>query len=330
MIAKYETELKKIIDFENFGFTSSPPSSELHDYEFGKKVSALINQKYEFKRVESNQKSYFENNKADVEQRVNELINDGYSISNQKLVASGIDAINMASRNLVFKNKGKFSFALKGGVINLLNRARIGSMILSDTFWLRDYSDFCNEDVIKSIAYDPYILNVVGGYLGCPPILVQTNMWHSFPGGWISRLSGNGQAYHQDKEFVKFIKVFIYLTDVDISKGPHCYFVGSHHDEAIRFGYDYSSRISDEQCYKIYGKSRERIVTGNKGTVIFGDTSAVHKGMPIISGHRAIFQLEYSSTLYHSPVSKFNCPKPNLLHLNLGELFLDRITANYL
>lgn len=325
-----DVELRNIMNFEDFGFSEGISHSEVHDFDFGNNLSTLINNKYKFLNVSSDKSNFLNNENTEVDKRLCELRERGYSVSEQVLSLDIVNAIYDATNSLSFRNKGRFAFELKGRTLNLINHFKIGSTILSDTFWLQDFSQFCNSEIVKSIAYSPYILNVVGGYLGCPPILVQTNMWHSFPGGIISKLSGNGQAYHQDKEFVKFIKVFVYLTDVNINNGPHCYFSGSHRDEAIQKGYEYSSRISDEQCYRLYGKHNEKIVTGMSGTIIFGDTSAVHKGMPVISGRRAIFQLEYASTLYKSPVERFNCNEPDLSHLNLSESVKSRITSNYL
>lgn len=175
------------------------------------------------------------------------------------------------------------------------------------TYWLDDQNSAVRDPVLSRLALDPYILSTVGQYFGCAPIHVQTTAWFSFPGDPASAdLSASAQLFHQDKEFTRFLKVFIYLSDVDTESGPHCYVEASHIDELVIHGVPFSSRLSDAEIEKIYGRERMREVTGPAGTVLFGDTSAAHKGQPVSKGHRVLLQFEYAASLYLSPVLPFD------------------------
>jgi len=239
---------------------------------------------------------------SDVADTVSILEKNGYAISSNKLAAK------LPIDELLFQSKDKTSQPLSG-------KALLGAMEqnnpekLAGTYWLKDQNTAAQMPEFARIAFDPYILSVVSGYLGCTPIHVQTNLWFSFAGEQDYKiLSRNAQFFHQDKEFVKFIKVFIYLNDVTTENGPHCYIEGSHIDELNQHGIPYSTRLPDEQVLSLYGEDKLRIVEGKAGTIIFGDTVAAHKGLPLKKGSRLMLQLEYAASLYMSPV----CPFGNL------------------
>jgi hypothetical protein len=172
---------------------------------------------------------------------------------------------------------------------------------------------------------------MVTQYLGCAPVHVQTNLWFSFPTVKDkNNLSTNAQMYHQDKEFVKFIKVFIYLSGVGPDNGPHGYVVGSHVDEAHIHGYGFGERILDEDVERLYGADRVKSLVAPAGTITFGDTSCVHKGVPVEAGHRVMLQLEYASSLYLSPIPPFSdLPADVAAALPYPEPVVKRLTRNY-
>ncbi len=237
---------------------------------------------------------------SDVADTVATLGKNGYAISANKLTAK------LPMDELLFQSKDKTSQSFSGKTL-LEAMEQNNPDKLAGTYWLKDQNTAAQMPEFARIAFDPYILSVVSGYLGCTPIHVQTNLWFSFAGEQDHKtLSRNAQFFHQDKEFVKFIKVFIYLNDVTTENGPHCYIEGSHIDELNQHGIPYSTRLPDEQVLSFYGEDKLRIVEGEAGTIIFGDTVAAHKGLPLKKGSRLILQLEYAASLYMSPVCPFS------------------------
>lgn len=267
-----------------------------------------------------------------VQRIVETLQRDGYGPSPVALTREQLDKVFSALRKREFATKGPEPKQISGA--DLLNRvSQSGSPGLEngDTFWLTDQDALVHDDFLFRLAFDPFIVGVATGYFGCAPVHAQTNAWFSFP-SMRSRnnLSSNAQMFHQDKEFVKFLKVFIYLTDVNEDSGPHQYVEGSHRDELHRKGQDISERVSDADITKYYDASRIKTVTGPAGLIMFGDTSSVHKGSPVRSGYRAMLQFEYTTSLYLSPAQPFSdMTAAESASLPFEDVGHQRLMANY-
>ena len=258
---------------------------------------------------DANKKIFFERSNNLEELEIRSLKEDGYRVSHQILSPEFRFEVIKQISDCVFINRGIFDVELSGNQITeAIERGNIEKFTGAngDTFWVKDQNQLAQKDFFQKLAFDPYILSIVSGYLGCAPIHVQTNFWFSFPTFKnTNNLSTNGQIFHQDREFAKFIKVFIYLNDVDELNGPHIYVKGSHIDEAHTYGIPLTERISDAKITNIYDAERVKTLIGPAGTVAFGDTSCVHKGEAVQSGYRMMLQLEYAASLYLSPVCPF-------------------------
>ena len=258
----------------------------------------------------------------------------GYKISSHKLNNDQLINIRKEVANCQFINRGIFDVEMSG--TDIFTKIEKGSIEQlsgknGDTFWLKDLNQLCQKEYFQRLAFDPYILSTVAQYLGCCPIHVQTNLWFSFPTfEEKNNLSSNAQLFHQDKEFTKFIKVFIYLNDVDENNGPHCYIEGSHIDEAHTYGVSFSHRVPDNDITQYYKSERIKTLTASAGSITFGDTSCVHKGQSVKGGYRVMLQLEYASSLYLSPVCPFsNLSKEALDKIDYPIEIVSRLTKNY-
>lgn len=233
---------------------------------------------------------------------IQKLKQDGYIKAPFILSKKQISEIIEALSPFHFKTKWMPFMEMRGSeLINLIEEKNFPNIDKGDTFWLEDQNNFARTLPIFEIATDPFIVSYVGEYFGCMPILVQANSWFSFPSKLEKKnLSENAHFFHQDKEFIKFLKVFIYLNDVGEENGPHCYIEGSHLDTMKLHGIPFSERVMDEDIEKYYSKVRIKNILAPAGTVIFADTSCAHKGQPIKNGARIILQLEYASSLHLS------------------------------
>ena len=103
--------------------------------------------------------------------------------------------------------------------------------------------------------------------------------------------------YHFDYDSFNFLKIMIYLSDVDTKSGPHTYIKGSQKPFSVKMlqeGIPLFGRYLDEQVYSIFGKQNEAEICGDAGTVILVDTSGFHKGKPLEHNrNRVMAQLEY-------------------------------------
>lgn len=149
---------------------------------------------------------------------------------------------------------------------------------------LRDIVD-CPH--ILDLANSPMLLGLAANYLGCKPTISALGLRWSFP----STESGTGlQAFHRDSDDWRFVKVFVYLTDVDAESGPHVYVRGSHLTQApVRLRpYD------DRQVEDLYGKDKLLTVTGPRGFGFAADTYGIHKGKVPLKRPRLLLQIQYS------------------------------------
>ena len=89
-------------------------------------------------------------------------------------------------------------------------------------YHLRDVVD-CPH--ILALANSPPLLGLAARYMDCKPTISALGLRWSFPvEGHRSAL----QAFHRDSEDWRYLKVLVYLTDVDVDAGPHVYLSGSH------------------------------------------------------------------------------------------------------
>ncbi|WP_420599355.1 phytanoyl-CoA dioxygenase family protein [Neptuniibacter sp.] len=322
--------LLKLLEFEfssidGFSLRNRNITDLYHfDHELNSVASKILN-------LSNPRSSYFTGSsvfaESDLEWELSTLNRDGYAVSPQSLSEHTIASIRSTLSKMYFSSKNQNEPPKAGDELVKISDNNDTKME-SGTFWLMNMNEAVKEPILASIAFDPYILNIASGYLGCTPIHVQTNSWFSFPAeNSNQQLTTSAQLFHQDKEFTKFLKVFIYLNDVGLENGPHCYIKGSHINELNKKGVPLTSRLTDEEALNYYPPENITSLTGPAGTLVFGDTCAVHKGTPLTKGFRWILQLEYAASLYMSPIEPFD-----QLESSIQESLSDipkRCVANY-
>lgn len=141
-----------------------------------------------------------------------------------------------------------------------------------------------------AMANDPTILALVSAYLGCRPTVENVLAWWSFSG---RTAPYQEQYFHRDNNSVRFIKLFVYLTDVEDADGPHTFVRGSHRSGELL--HPPGKRFSDREVIALCGPERILRLTGARGTTFLEDTYGLHKGELPRSGERLIFQVTYST-----------------------------------
>jgi hypothetical protein len=126
--------------------------------------------------------------------------------------------------------------------------------------------------------------------------------WWTFPVGGEAD-SGAAQLYHYDLDRVRWLKVFVYLTDVDEVSGPHAFIRGSHRTIGSKISRD--GRYSDAEVFSMYNRADEVVFIAPRGTVILEDTLGLHKGIPAISKRRFILQVQLSINYFGYPDADF-------------------------
>jgi hypothetical protein len=155
-----------------------------------------------------------------------------------------------------------------------------------------------NPDVQFLLA-DRSILALSQEYLGAPPVADVLNMW------WHTNYSPHpdsqaAQFFHFDMDRIKWLKVFVYLSDVGPENGPHSFVKGSHRTGGIPLslllrGYE---RLSDQDVEDNYPREACMEFSAPRGSIIIEDTRGLHKGAHVRGGPRLILQLQFSNGLF--------------------------------
>jgi len=153
------------------------------------------------------------------------------------------------------------------------------------------------------IANNPTVLSIVSQYLRCKPTIEAIIAWWSFS----RRVAPEeAQFFHRDNPSVRFLKLFIYLSDVLETSGPHIFAQGSHRSDLFL----QRKRFSDHDIQSSILNDSLTSLTGPFGTAFLEDTYGIHKGMLPISSDRLIFQVTYSTL--PSPSSFWNNTSANI------------------
>lgn len=153
------------------------------------------------------------------------------------------------------------------------------------------------------LASDPLLLAIVQQYMGVPPIF---NTPVAFLNSFVKAknekaLSNTAQLYHHDMHRLQFVKMFIYLTDVVETSGPHTLIQGTHRRRPDALWED--GRHTDATVAR-HGMLKDEIrINGQAGTIFLVDTSCLHKGSHPEKESRLMAQMQYVNSLFGKPIA---------------------------
>lgn len=173
------------------------------------------------------------------------------------------------------------------------------------------------------LASHPRIIARVSEYLGTPPTIHYFALWWSLAN---RPEPEDAQLFHIDRHCYRFVKLFVYLTDVDMETGPHCYIRGSadvniihnkmrelaqsdpaaHQRFKAMLG---AQRKSDSDVMDFFGPDKLVYVTGNAGDTFLVNTAGYHKAYLPKARNRLAFQVLYTMLpTIKDPVKPINVP----------------------
>jgi hypothetical protein len=155
-------------------------------------------------------------------------------------------------------------------------------------------SDLLTCPHILPLINNTEMLGIAEAYLGCRPTISGIGLHWSFP---TDGQEVDVQCFHRDPDDWRFLKLFVYLTDVDEQSGPHEFVTGSHRSS----GRVFSKPYSDEDVERLSGKDKTWKIIGSSGTTFIADTWGIHKGHVPLTSRRLLLQVQYSIL----PVIKF-------------------------
>lgn len=164
-----------------------------------------------------------------------------------------------------------------------------------------------DNELIQKLMTDHSIIAVAQKYLKTKPMLDVIGMW------WHTAYqegpdSASAQYFHFDMDRIKWLKFFIYLTDVNPQNGPHVFVRGSHRNKGIPKhlrlkGY---ARLTDEEIMAAYHKEEIIHHIAQQGTIIAEDTRGLHKGQHVEEGDRLVLQLQFSNHMFGAQYPKYS------------------------
>jgi hypothetical protein len=209
------------------------------------------------------------------------LVNDGYLIIHDFLSESKVETLK--SKLLKFKvynpwDKNSDYFNSDNPPIG----THIGAYQKSDILSIGEINDIVNSPILNA-----FISKYIGNNFKCTNVAA----WWTFGN---NHEPEEAELFHRDLDNILWLKVFIYLTDVDSYSGPHAFIKESHRSlKMLTF-----KRFSDIDAKNIFGEIVYH--TGKKGTLIIEDTFGLHKGQHISeNSNRLILQLQYS--IFNNP-----------------------------
>lgn len=171
--------------------------------------------------------------------------------------------------------------------------------------------DVLSAPHLIALANDPHIIGVVSEFLGCKPTIGYLAAWWSYH---TSKGAQQAEFFHRDVDDWKFVKLFVYLTDVGVDSGPHMYVQYSSSSDKLTE----IRRFTDEEVCSSFGAENLLTLTAMAGQGFLEDTFGIHKGQPVEEGKRLIFQVVYAiSVLPYGPLL------PIMTRMELGKPKLD-------
>ena len=133
------------------------------------------------------------------------------------------------------------------------------------------------------LAFDPSILRIAANFLGYIPSLYRVTVVRDFPHARPLHSSN----FHKDNDESDSLQIFIYLVDIDDTRGPLVYIPGSNHYDARscrpRLSRDLGiaandGRLSDNEVERVYPRSSWAVLRTKRGSVVAIHGNGIHKG----------------------------------------------------
>jgi len=190
--------------------------------------------------------------------------------------------------------------------------------------------DICRYPLFCKTVHRIDLLSIAAQYLRTAPTVATISLWWTFPS---KHLEPGAQQFHHDRGDFRSCNLFVYLTDVSETSGPHAFVKDTHLFNSLikmstaRFGADRqrflafwkfmeNHRKSDEELRAYFDEEDFKIFLGPAGTSFFEDTRGLHRAVPPIDKPRLVFEIVY--TVLPKYNEQRNEPIPRAEILNLG------------
>jgi hypothetical protein len=140
-----------------------------------------------------------------------------------------------------------------------------------------------SDHPLITIGLSAPLLHVVSNYMNLWPKLIYADGWYSIPMDPGKRIGS--QQWHRDPEDKQMVKVYLYFSDIDADAGAMEYIIGTSnalHGRGIEIGEWKAAGAnlypSTEVVEKSFPTSQHFSCSGPVGTLLFCDTTGLHRG----------------------------------------------------
>jgi len=173
---------------------------------------------------------------------------------------------------------------------------------ISGAAWINKGSDLIQHISPDAILASPAlhdlanrhdIITAAAMHIGALPKILDVSLWRTLPGDGGDEAA---QRWHRDVDDWRACKLFVYLNDVGPDQGPHQFVAGSHRPEFFEM-----RGLPPDRFFIHSGRGMDDVVDtfprlevqGNAGLCWLENTYGLHRGTPVRSGERIVFQVLY-------------------------------------
>jgi hypothetical protein len=152
---------------------------------------------------------------------------------------------------------------------------------------------------IRQLAADSKLWEIAAKYFDSQPMLACTQLWWTF----VNDAPAEGRAqgfyrFHYDLEDYACVKFMFYLTDVDLTSGPHLCVKGSHKKKKLSHQFSLLRERDDREIREYYGDDRVETICDRTGVGFAEDPFCFHKGILPQKRDRLILEFKFTLNNY--------------------------------
>jgi hypothetical protein len=202
-----------------------------------------------------------------------------------------------------------------------------------------------NNSNLQKIFSNTFFKDVAGSYFENNPYLTASVAFYTKPkekkNYTQEEIFKSAQNYHYDYSHLNFLKIFIYLTDIITPEhGSHSFIEKTHAENfkypkeqknfvesSLRKYYNgcYGGVIKDEWIEQNFKSSDIKNFCFKKGSIIFEDTSGLHRGHNCTIGNREMISLIYSLSNISGSWTRDRQPELDMEKIQEKNYFLNPI-----
>ncbi len=144
---------------------------------------------------------------------------------------------------------------------------------------------------VLELANHPLVLGAVEAYFTVKPVISDIAVWWLLSGFDVEANSGEvyvrrPEEFHRDMDDFAELKLFVYLTDVDLSAGPHAMIRTSH-----KWDLPKGTRILELRDPGYKASENLQLITGPAGKAWLQDSLVLHRGTIPTAKHRLMLSV---------------------------------------